>query len=317
MKILAINCSPLNLSYFTKRGLDFEVEYKFVDVKFPLQYLYDIENQNGEIVKMFTPFPHNYLEQNYKNFDYSFILVGYNESDYPESKNTGGYSYFNPLSCGTFWATISQDNPNIYAVHELHHLLCTVINIHLGNRVPIDFMDKTYVDGIWQPYYLNNQPENPVSNHAQTWNNIKNWLPQLKAIKYESIKTVTLKRGYANANQQLGDLSTYGFACKTLELPWKNNQKNISCIPKGKYTVKWTFSPKFLRYTYEIMNVPNRSGVRLHKGNYFYQVQGCILLGDSYGDLNKDTSADILNSTITIEKFENFMQNKDFILEII
>lgn len=131
------------------------------------------------------------------------------------------------------------------------------------------------------------------------------------------LPVVTLKRAYSDDKQQLGDLYTDGFKCKTLELSWKNNATNISCIPKGKYKATYTWSWKFMKYTYEILNVPNRTGIRIHSGNYFFQIQGCILAGDSYGDLNQDRHADILNSTKTVQAFEQFMGKKDFILEII
>lgn len=131
-----------------------------------------------------------------------------------------------------------------------------------------------------------------------------------------ALPVVTLKRAYGDDKQQLGDLYIDGFKCKTLELSWKDNQKNISSIPKGTYTCKRRFSIKF-GWVYEVQNVKGRTGILIHSGNTFFDIQGCILLGDSYGDLNKDKHADILNSTKTIKAFETFMQKKDFLLEII
>lgn len=107
------------------------------------------------------------------------------------------------------------------------------------------------------------------------------------------------------------------FTAKTMELSFKGNQRNISAIPKGKYTCKWTFSPKFMRYTYEVLNVPNRSGIRIHSASWFSSLQGCIALGSHFTDLNKDAHADLANSRDTIKAFEQFMNGKDFILEII
>jgi len=127
---------------------------------------------------------------------------------------------------------------------------------------------------------------------------------------------VVLKRAYSDDKQQLGDLITDGFRCKTLELKYRDNQKNISSIPKGTYTCKRRFSIKF-GWVYEVQNVKGRTGILIHSGNTFFDIQGCILLGDSFGDLNKDKHADILNSTKTVKAFETFMQKKDFILEII
>lgn len=130
------------------------------------------------------------------------------------------------------------------------------------------------------------------------------------------IPVVTLKRAYSDDKQQLGDLYIDGFKCKTLELSWKDNKRNISCIPKGRYNVKRKFSPKF-GHVYEVQNVPNRTAIYLHAGNTFFDIKGCILLGDMFGDVNKDKHADILNSKKTVKAFEQFMNGKDFILEII
>lgn len=130
-------------------------------------------------------------------------------------------------------------------------------------------------------------------------------------------KLFTLRRTSDNGTETLGELSGNGFFCKTLERPYKNNASMISAIPKGLYDVLWTFSPQLLRYTFEVQKVPGRSGIRIHKGNYFFNVEGCILLGDSYGDLNKDGQLDILNSTVTIKKLEDFMQKQPFKLQIV
>lgn len=191
MKLLAINLPNLDLSYFTKRGLNFEVEHKTINEIFPLKYLYEIKNQWGELKSMYTPFPDNYLKTNYQNYDQAIILVGYNPKDYSIlQNNTGGYTHFNLLPCGSVWATVRKDgNENVYALHELHHALCLIINLKFGDRTPKDFMDSTLVNGVWQPYYLNDQPENPQSNHAQTWANIVKFLPQLQAIKYSTTYT--------------------------------------------------------------------------------------------------------------------------------
>lgn len=129
-------------------------------------------------------------------------------------------------------------------------------------------------------------------------------------------KIVRVNRITDDGVQTLGNLIYENFRCKTLERPWKNNAFNISCIPKGTYLCKYTFSPKFLKYTYELQNTSPRTGIRIHSGNYFFDIQGCILLGDSYSDINKDGKLDILNSRVTIANFEKLMGKKDFTLVI-
>lgn len=136
-------------------------------------------------------------------------------------------------------------------------------------------------------------------------------------LKLPKTLVVTLTRDTYDKKQTLGSLNVGNFRCKTLERPWLNNQKNVSCIPEGEYKVTWTFSPKFMKYTYEVQSVPNRSAIRIHKGNFFYDIQGCILLGTGYSDINKDGSVDIINSTKTVQDFDTLMGGKDFTLRII
>ena len=67
------------------------------------------------------------------------------------------------------------------------------------------------------------------------------------------------------------------------ELPWRDNLKQKSCIPVGKYECRLVNSPKFGR-VYGVMNVPNRSNVLIHSANfggntdmgYTTQLHGCI-----------------------------------------
>lgn len=66
--------------------------------------------------------------------------------------------------------------------------------------------------------------------------------------------------------------------CKTLELPWLNNEPQISCIPKGTYTCRRLNSVKFGE-TFQIRDVPGRSGILFHAGNTAKDTRGCILLG--------------------------------------
>ena len=118
---------------------------------------------------------------------------------------------------------------------------------------------------------------------------------------------LVLVRNDDDGIQTLGDLYLYDgasilFKCKTLELPWKDNSHNISCIPEGIYGLKQYSSQKHPK-NYEVAGVPDRDYVLIHKGNYNTDIQGCILVGDSYGDLNNDGEQDILNSGNTHDKF--------------
>lgn len=61
--------------------------------------------------------------------------------------------------------------------------------------------------------------------------------------------------------------------CVTLELPWRNNQTDISCIPQGVY--RYTREPQQIR----IHDVPQRTGILIHIGNSATDIEGCIAVG--------------------------------------
>jgi len=138
------------------------------------------------------------------------------------------------------------------------------------------------------------------------------------------VKTVNLIRTSLDDKQTLGVLVVNPnlFICKTLELAWDYNKSNISCIPPGMYLCKWTLSPSMSEkrghsvYTYEVLGVPKRYGIRIHSANYFYDLLGCIALGDAYKDLNLDGKLDLIHSGNTVKKFNELMNKEDFRLSI-
>lgn len=101
-------------------------------------------------------------------------------------------------------------------------------------------------------------------------------------------------------------------AC-TLELPYVSNEKNISCIPAGYYIAQYRKSPSN-GDVIELKNVPNRSYIQIHAGNYTSQIEGCILVGDSLADINKDGMLDVTNSKETLDKLLAWAGKNEFIL---
>lgn len=64
--------------------------------------------------------------------------------------------------------------------------------------------------------------------------------------------------------------------CNTIELPWKNNERRVSCVPEGKYFLEKRYSAKF-KWHIEVKNVANRSGILFHPANNAMQeLNGCI-----------------------------------------
>lgn len=135
---------------------------------------------------------------------------------------------------------------------------------------------------------------------------------------------VLIKRQY-NENETLGSLSVTDekgvvvFECKTIELPNKGNQKQISCIPEGEYECHKVVSPSKGK-CFSVENVSGRSAILIHKGNYAtgkkVDTQGCILPGMRHADANGDGNIDVVESTIAMDKLLKILPNK-FDLKII
>ena len=140
-----------------------------------------------------------------------------------------------------------------------------------------------------------------------------------------------IKRVSTDNEGTLGVLYTNGFACYTLELPWRDNKPFISCIPEGLYTIALDDSviigkKPVLRF----YDVKGRWGILIHVGNYAgdvsagnkSDVSGCIAIGFGYDDNIKqkmitdsreameELLALVKNETVAIS-IENLMEVKD------
>ena len=70
--------------------------------------------------------------------------------------------------------------------------------------------------------------------------------------------------------------------CDTLENPWLDNQRNISCIPAGVYDVRLRLARESASRDYLhllVQDVPNRDWILFHRGNTAKDTRGCILVG--------------------------------------
>lgn len=121
---------------------------------------------------------------------------------------------------------------------------------------------------------------------------------------------LTLKRIALRSTYTIGRLYVDGnYFCDTLEDTvrdlnkngkFDNGEKKVyakTAIPYGTYEIKWTYSPRFKKYTPQLINVPSFEGIRIHSGNSSTDTEGCLLLGE-----NKKVGM-VLNSRATINKF--------------
>ena len=106
-------------------------------------------------------------------------------------------------------------------------------------------------------------------------------------------KTQTYTAGRLYVVNELGK----AYFCDTLEPSLHpTNHLRPKAIPAGRYAVAVTWSPKFKRWLPLLLNVPYRSGIRIHAGNNPDDSSGCILLGRAL------LPGHVYNSRSTLEK---------------
>jgi hypothetical protein len=125
---------------------------------------------------------------------------------------------------------------------------------------------------------------------------------------------IKIKRGYFD-DCVIGRLECGTFHCFTLELPDKDNARNISCIPEGTYKAFKRNSPKN-GAVIELIGVKNRTNIQIHVGNYTSQIEGCILVGKSITYMNKDSIPDVTDSRNTLIKLLDLLPKDNFTVEI-
>lgn len=73
----------------------------------------------------------------------------------------------------------------------------------------------------------------------------------------------------------------------TVERPWLDNRRRVSCIPPGTYELRprWYIGGQY--EAVEVADVPDRSHILIHRGNWPRDVEGCICPGMSVGPLRR------------------------------
>lgn len=104
------------------------------------------------------------------------------------------------------------------------------------------------------------------------------------------MKTLKLLRVAEDDNTTFGVLLVDGAPqFVTAEDLWKDNEKQVSCVPTGRYVIRRHDSPKF-GMCYAVDNVPDRSHILIHAGNTHQDTHGCILVGLQFGVLKGESA---------------------------
>jgi len=116
-----------------------------------------------------------------------------------------------------------------------------------------------------------------------------------------------LVRDTFSENSVIGELFLDGERmCDTLENPWLDNQRNISCIPEGKYKVRLRLPRESATRDYLhllVEDVENRSYILFHRGNTAKDTRGCILVG--LGSQQDFVSNSVLAMDLLIKEIVN------------
>ena len=96
---------------------------------------------------------------------------------------------------------------------------------------------------------------------------------------------------------------------QTLELPDRDNQKEVSCIPAGSYDVVKRWSKKYKNH-FMLLDVPDREGILIHVGNYPRDTRGCILVGTDVRDIDNDNRPEVVNSKTAMERLNILLKNE-------
>ena len=141
------------------------------------------------------------------------------------------------------------------------------------------------------------------------------------------MRTLTLYRFRSSDEGTLGAILDEAWEpiVLTIELPWVDNKRNLSCIPPGEYNVDYlprSGSGKYNK-TYWIRGVPSRSQVLIHSGNWAGSIKkgyrthsnGCPLVGTRFGRLGGQMA--VLASKIGMNKLRREIGEESFRLTVI
>lgn len=126
---------------------------------------------------------------------------------------------------------------------------------------------------------------------------------------------VIIKRAWSDERATLGMLTIKGVVHDpffVLENPERETFED-SRIPAGFYTCVPYSGTKF-KGVYLVKDVPSRSGILIHPGNYAKDTLGCILLGESACTF-RDVPM-VMNSKFSFRRFKDLIGENVFDLTI-
>ena len=103
-----------------------------------------------------------------------------------------------------------------------------------------------------------------------------------KHIEVKGVNLLIIRETFTEVST-IGNLYLDGeWLCDTLELPYLDNQRSISCIPEGHYEVRMRYPRESATRDYMhllVKDVTDRDYILFHIGNSAKDTRGCILVG--------------------------------------
>lgn len=117
------------------------------------------------------------------------------------------------------------------------------------------------------------------------------------------------------------DEKSFPIGIKSIELPWKDNQHDISCIPEGEYIcTPYTSPTKIPPNVFLLQNTAPRTSVEIHVANFASDLKACIAPGLDFAIiLNKHSNkveAAVSSSSAALEKLKVITNYQPFKLII-
>jgi hypothetical protein len=116
---------------------------------------------------------------------------------------------------------------------------------------------------------------------------------------------IKLKRLFETENSTIGRLFVNDkFFTNTLELLWRNNQRSISCIPKGTYKLRIRETENRGKHII-LEGTEPRQFILIHSASTHKDLKGCIALGDRFTIENNE--ALFSQSKIAVARFNELV----------
>ena len=109
-------------------------------------------------------------------------------------------------------------------------------------------------------------------------------------------------------NATIGYMDLPDKRLQSLELPWKDNKQDESCVMEGTYLAKRDKEGR--HQFYSIQNVINRTNVEWHIANYLKDLLGCT----GFGLTRMSDGISIGSSRLAMQDILDYISDEDFLV---